>query len=274
LTTPAATQDDAPVAAKPASRSFRVFGPVALVGTLTADDVAGSAVCFNARYLLEAAAAAPIPATKQLGNLTRTFVERAFDDMRWPAEYARIVRTYNRRLDEPDVWRLHLLRVALQNARLLRKYRGAFSTTTRGLELLAPGREGKLYLELFAAYFERTNLAFTDGYPEDPWLQHGVPDVLALLHLAGANDVTIGDLAAELPFDVQTWTAAATYSTPHEKLSGALRRRILEPLEDFGLVTVSARPKRSQHPWRDDAARVVTPTPLFTRFVVDAQALN
>ena len=146
---------------QPPARSFRVLGPVALVGTLNADDVAASAVYFNARYLLEAAADAPIPATKQLGNLTRTFVERAFDDMRWPAEYAELVRAVNRRLDEPDVWRLYLLRVTLQNVRLLRKYRGAFSTTSRGRELLAPGREGALYLELFGGYFERTNLAFT-----------------------------------------------------------------------------------------------------------------
>ncbi len=187
LTAPATTRDDDGMAAKPPPHSFRVFGTVALVGTLTADDVAGSAVYFNARYMLEAAASAPIPATKQLGNLTRAFVEQAFDDMRWPAEYAEIVRTYNRRLDEPDVWRLYLLRVALQNARLLRKYRGAFSTTSRGRELLAPGREGALYLELFEAYFVRTNLAFTDGYPEDPWLQHGVPDLLGLLRATAAE---------------------------------------------------------------------------------------
>ncbi len=263
------------MAAKRPPRSFRVLGPVALVGTLTADDVAGSAVSFNARHLLEAAADAPIPATKQLGNLTRAFVERAFDDMRWPAEYARLVRTYNRKLDEPDVWRLHLLRVALQNARLLRKYRGAFSTTSRGRELLAPGREGALFLELFAAYFERTNLAFADGYPEDPWLQGGVPDLLALLHDLPARGVTIGDLAGALVVDVDVWTAAAApYSTPHEVLSGALRRRILEPLEDFGLVTVTGPLKPTRHPWRDDAARTVTPTPLFARFVVDAQTLN
>lgn len=269
------------MAARRPPRSFRVLGRVALVGTLTADDVAGSAVYFNARYLLGAAAEAPIPATKQLGNLTRAFVERAFDDMRWPPEYAELIRAVNRRLDEPDVWRLHLLRVALQNARLLRKYRGAFSTTARGRELLAPGREGALFLELFAAYFERTNLAFTDGYPEDPSLQYGVPDLLGLLHAAGANEVTVGDLAGELLVDIEAWRARATYSSPHEVLSGALRRRVLEPLEDFGLVTVTAPPKPTRHPseppprpWRDDAARVVTPTPLFARFVVDAQSLN
>lgn len=263
------------MAANRPPRTFRVFGPVALVGTLTAGDAAGSAVFFNARYLLGAAAEAPIPATRQLGNLTRAFVERAFEGMRWPAEYARIVRTYNRRLDEPDIWRLRLLRAALQNARLLRKYRGAFSTTARGRELLAPGREGPLYLELFEAYFERTNLAFTDGYPDDPWLQHGVPDLLALVHGVGAHGMTIGELAGELAVDVDAWAAAAApHATPHEILAGALRRRVLEPLEDFGLVTVTTPAKPTLRPWRDDAARVVAPTPLFGRFVVDARALN
>ena len=115
---------------------------------------------------------------------------------------------------------------------------------------------------------------FTDGYPEDPWLQHGVPDLLALLHDLPAGGATIGDLAAELPVDVKTWTAAATYRSPHEVLSGALRRRILEPLEDFGLIAVHAPSEPTPHPWRDHAARVVTTTSLFARFVVDAQALN
>ena len=46
------------MAAKRPPHSFRTLGPVALVGALTADDVAGSAVCFSTRYLLEAAASA------------------------------------------------------------------------------------------------------------------------------------------------------------------------------------------------------------------------
>jgi hypothetical protein len=254
-------------------RALRALGPIVLVGTLGADDVAQSAAFFNARYLLQAAATAPIPATKQLGNLTRAFVERAFADMRWPAEYAELVTHMNARLDEPDVWRLQLLRAALQNARLLRKYRGAFSATARGRELLAPGREGELYLELFEAYFEKTNLAFTDGYPQDPWLQHGVPHLLWLLLSIREPGTTIADLAGELIVDKEAWSAAQ-YCSPLELLSGALRRRILEPLEDFGLITVSQPPQPSAHPWRDDAAHLAATTPLFSKFVVEAGSLN
>jgi len=254
-------------------RTLRALGSITLVGTLGAEDAAHSAVFFNARYLLQAAATAPIPATKQLGNLTRAFVERAFADMRWPTEYAELVAHMNTRLDEPDVSRLRLLRAALQNARLLRKNRGAFSATSRGRELLAPGCEGELYLELFEAYFEKTNLAFTDGYAEDPWLQHGVPRLLWLLLGVREPGMTIADLAGELIVDKAAWSAAE-YCSPLELLSGALRRRILEPLEDFGLLTVSRPPKPGAHPWRNDAAQLVAVTPLFAKFVVEAGSLN
>lgn len=258
---------------KRSPRTLRALGPITLVGTLGADDVAHSAVFFNARYLLQAVATTPIPATKQLGNLTRGFVERAFADMRWPSEYAELVTLVNTRLDESDVSRLRLLRAALQNARLLRKYRGAFTATSRGRDLLAAGREGELYLELFEAYFEKTNLAFTDGYPEDPWLQHGVPHLLWLLLSLREPGMTIADLAGELIVDTAAWPAAE-YCSPTELLTSALRRRILEPLEDFGLVTVSRPPKPGAHPWRNDADRLVAATPLLFRFVVEAGSLN
>jgi len=247
---------------------LRALGPIGLVRSLTAAQIGEPQAYFNARYLLDAAAEKPIPATKTLGNLTRAFVERAFAEMRWPADYADMVRHVNKTLDEPDVGRLWLLRVALQQGGLLRKYRGAFSTTRRGRELLAPGREGELYAALFEAYFEKTNLAFMDGFPADPWLQHQVPQLLSMLQAAPAGALRLGELAERTVVDTAMWRDEP-YRSAFEELCDAIRYRLLRPLEELGLVELERRPRdRARYgSWPDREVRI---TPLFRGFVVPA----
>lgn len=88
----------------------------------------------------------------QIGE-PRTYVnvERAFTEMHWDAGEADMVRFHNKTIDEPDLGGLWLLCFAAQHGGLLRKYRGAF---------------------------EKTRLAFLDGYPDDPLLQQQVPQIL------------------------------------------------------------------------------------------------
>jgi len=252
----------------PSAPSLRLLGDIALMRSLTAAQVGEPRTYFNARYLLAAAADKPIPATKTLGNLTRTFVERAFVDMRWPADYADMVRYLNKTIDEPDLGSLQLLRVALQQGGLLRKYRGAFATTRRGRELLAPGREGELYATLFEAYFEKTNLAFIDGYPDDPWLQHQVPQILWLLSSAPAGALTLGEIADGMVVDTTMWRDRP-YGSGFEELCDTIGHRLLRQMEDLGLVKMAHRPRGpgSYLPWPDREVRV---TPLFRQFVVPA----
>ena len=249
----------------PAPRSL---GDIVLVRHLTKAQIGEPRTYHNARYLLDAAAAAPIPATKKLGNLTRAFVERAFAEMHWPADEADMVRFHNKAIDEPDLGGLWLLRVAAQNGGLLRKYRGAFTTTRRGRELLETGREGELYAALFESYFEKTRLAFLDGYPDDRWLQHQVPQILWLLHSAPTGALTVGEIASEVVVDTTLW-ADRPYESGFDLLCDTIAHRLLRHMEDFGLVTMAPRPTGLDRycPWPERIVRVTT---LFTRFVAPA----
>lgn len=244
-----------------ASLTVRALGPVVLLDSLTADQLGESRASFNARYLLTVAAAAPIPATATLGNLTRSFVERAFVEMRWPAAPAEIVRFVNKALDEPDVPPLRTLREALQNGRMLRRYRGAFHITARGRALLTPGREGELYLALFEAYLSRPEPGLASGHSAGSPLRRGVPQLLWLLLQTAGEVVTVGDLAAGMVADNETRSGEDDGS--FDQFSDTLREHILDPLEELGLVAVAREPRRE-----------VRVTPLFERFVIAAASLN
>jgi hypothetical protein len=242
-----------------------------MLGSLTADQLGEPRAYHNARYLLAAAATSPIPATATLGNLSRGFVERAVAEMRWPTAAPDVVRFVNKTLDEPDVPLLRSLREALQNGRMLRKYRGAFHATTRGRALLGPGREGELYLALFEAYLAPPDVASVDGLrPTGLRLQRGVPQLLWFLLETAGDTMTVGDLAEAMVAVNDTWPGESDPS--FDQLSGALQESILSPLEELGLVEM-VDPANGRR-WRDEHEREVRVTPLFERFVIAAASLN
>ncbi len=256
---------------------MRGLGPVVLLDSLTADQLDQAPAYFNARYLLEAAAASPIPGTKTLGGLTQSFVERAIAEMRWPDEAAEIVRFVSSTLEERDVPRLRRLRLALQTAGLLRPYRGAFHTTVRGRSLLTPGREGELYLALFDAYLEGRGPQPADGLPADPWMQKALPAFLWLLLMNAGSEISIGEVAAGLTGDTES-SADDDGTLPEslELVSTTLRQALLEPMEDLGLVRLEI-PARSRGPsflGREESLTVAHVTALFERFVIAAARLN
>ena len=80
---------------------------------------------------------APVTAT---GNLTRKFVARALEAVKFPPEYVGDIRRFSRVLNEPDVPRLLYLRQTLVGAGWLRRHRG-FRVTSRGLALLESGQD-------------------------------------------------------------------------------------------------------------------------------------
>ena len=248
---------------------MHALGPVVLLDSLTADQIGDPLAYFNARYLLAAATASPIPTTKTLGDLAGSFVERARAEMHWPAEPPDIVRFVDKGLDDRDVPRLRLLCGSLQNGRMLRRYRGAFHATRRGRALLASGREGELYLALFEGYFAPTDPAYVDHCAIDPGLQRSVPQMLERLLQSAAEGTTVGELAAGTPADSAERTTAEDH--PRSRLLGVtLRQRILEPLEDLGLIETAAGERAQQ----EQPQRRLRVTPLFQRFVIAAASLN
>jgi hypothetical protein len=253
---------------------MRALGPVILLDSLTAEQIGVPPAYFNARYLLSAAAAAPIPATTTLGGFTQSFVEQAVADMRWPNDSAEVVRFVSRSPEERDLPRLRFLRLALQSGGMLRKYRGAFHTTVRGRALLAPGREGELYLALCEAFFGFSALGGADE-GASPLPRHGLPLLLWLLLQSVGETTTVGDVVAHMRLAGIVPPGAA--GAPGPKLTvTTVRQRLLEPLEELGLVEFnpisSRRPARSAT--QSESETTIRVTALFERFVIPAARLN
>jgi hypothetical protein len=254
---------------------MRGLGPVVLVDSLPAEQVNRAPAYFNARYLLEAASSSPIPATKTLGGLTQSFVERAVAEMHWPDDAGEIVRYVGSSPEERDVPRLRRLRVALQTAGLLRTYRGAFHATVRGRGLLAPGREGELYLALFEAYLTGKGPRPASGGQRDTWVQQALPAFLWLLLVSADSEISIGEVASGLADAGKEGVLPA--EVDNVELAGTtLRQTLLEPMEDLGLVELAT----TEPPFGQDLLpadtdlTVARVTPLFERFVIAAARLN
>lgn len=215
------------------------LGTLALSGSIAAEALADSALLHNARFLLRAAAEEPIPATKTLGNLNRRFVSLALEGMRWPEGYVEDIRHFNKVVDEQDMRRLNVLRLALVNGGMLRRRRGAFVTTKRGRHLIEPGREGALFLALWVAYFLETNLGYPDGMPDDPVLQFCAGSIMLAVLEADERWVGLDELRPFVVVGQGVWNRGEPWLRDlGDTIDLAVELRILRPLEEFGLIEV------------------------------------
>jgi hypothetical protein len=243
------------------------MGALALSGAHPGETLADSLLLHNARFLLAAAAAEPIATTKKLGNLNRRFVARAVEGMRWPEGYIENVRFLNKVIDEDDLRKLNLLRIALVNGGMLRRYRGAFVTTRRGRHLIEPGREGALFLALWVASFLETNLGYSDLMPDDPMLQLCAGRIM-LAALDADEWVGFDELREYVVVTFGVWDEEGAYfGDPQLPIDLAVQWRLLEPLEDFGLLELDAESTRfTRH------VRAVRATSLLRAFASRAPA--
>ena len=198
-----------------------------------------AAVIHNARILLTTLGSDGTRATAR-GNLNRAFVKKMVDALVWPEGYVDDLFHYNKVLNEGDVWLLESLRVNLELAGLVRKYRGRFVITRRGLSLLNDHRAGELFARLFRTWFRKYNLAYRDRLPEIPEFQDSVAFPLwRLSHLAKdwhrveetVPQLLLPEVAAMIPV-----------IDDHDFRPLLLRTRFLAPLEHFGLVRCELDP--------------------------------
>lgn len=197
------------------------------------------------------------------GNLPRAAVTELTERMEWPDGYVERLHEYHKALNEPDVFPLHVVRVLLGLAGLLKLRKGKFSITRRGTEMGAEAQAGELFALLFRTQFRTMNL----GY-----LNPRVPDVPLFQRTVAFSLHRFGRLAEK-------------WHTPEELLAGRIvlpivrdevppgptldllpflvGAQLLRPLVEFGLAEVREVPHKGRG-WPDQAYRK---TRLFDRFL-------
>lgn len=219
--------------------------------SLPLEALAESRTLVNARMLLSALTEQPARATSELKNLNRAFVKRMAEEMTWPPGYIEQVRRYNHVLDETDVPRLFILRHLMEIAGLVNRRKGAFHPTRLGKRLLAPERAGELFDLLLRSYLGRLNWTFVSFGPEDGEMQHHCVHALWTIRQLAEKGATADAIASHLVVDDITWREDRPWPGGPDNLRTAVRRRLLEPLWDFGLLALEPEDEADGPPqWR------------------------
>jgi hypothetical protein len=158
-------------------------------------------------------------------------------------------------VNEADLPTLHFLRVAAQQAGLLRKLRGKLFVTKQGKAVL-DHHVPDLLARLFHATFWRTNLGQFDRAAHPSWPQSHVGIVLWSLATA-AREWDLGDRLVRL------CTVPTSEMIPFPALlRAAFHWRVLNPLVQFGLM--ERRERATEYGFPDHEFRK---SPLFERFL-------
>jgi hypothetical protein len=248
--------------------------------SMTPEQVGGARIVTNARVLLSALADGPVTATASLGNLPRTFVRRMLNEMSWePLQQERLGLGERTTCNEEDVPALNELRLVLGMAGLLKKRRGRFSLTRRGEQLVDPDQAGRLFGLLFRTYFGRFNMFYGYAWQDDPEMQARMVFSLWVIGEmtgragsgAGGDEppgATTREIAQVVARDELLWAVMEAEQAvwAADRFPHAVSSVILEPLEDFGLLTRAHKDNATSESYlrsRDLTTRW-TATRLFT----------
>jgi hypothetical protein len=194
------------------------------------------------------------------GNLPREFLTEFRERMRQPGVRRAVLRWEPKVLNEIDLLSLHVPRLLLDVAGLIRKRKGAFVRTERGGRLAGDERAGELFATLLRAHFRAFNLGYLDGASDAPEFQQTIGYTCYQFGRMGPAWRTASALTEELllPSIRQMLLADATYDVA----SLILETRFLRPLEGFGLAESREVPREPDELITRDA---YVKTPLFDR---------
>ncbi|CAN5205722.1 hypothetical protein BH18GEM1_BH18GEM1_18400 [soil metagenome] len=209
-------------------------GAVVVADDLPPGDLVDIRLLANARTLLKAVSQDGGVRMTTAENLNRAFVERMLEAMAWPEGFREEVRRYNKVINEHDVWSLHVLRILLYEAGLLRRWKGTLRATRRAEALLAEEQGGELYALLFRIHFRRFNLAYLDRIPETYEFQHTIAFSLYCFGQVGEGWRRAEDFAESLVLPVVR--EALPPQALYDPLSILVETRLLRPLTGFGLT--------------------------------------
>ena len=235
-------------------------GPLRLTEDLGLDQLVGAPMLTNARILLQAVIERDGLPTTQAGNLRRVFVTEMLERMTWPDGYAERVLNMNKVINEDDVWGLHVLRVVLEVAGLLRRRKGRFKVTRDGRRLAGEQKASALLAHLFRAHYRDFNLAYGDRDAAAPTLQAVVPLLLWRIGAEARKWVDPEALAEQVLPD-SLWNDPEDSPMLSDWGVNRCRRRVIEPLVEFGLLEERVLSSGGETWWRREVE--VRVTPLF-----------
>ena len=190
------------------------------------------------------------------GALSRADTRALFDLIDWPDYAKNEVLAVNQVLNEADALPVHITRIALQVAGLLRRRGKMLIATKKAQALLEPNASADLFALLFEATLWRVSLSYFDRFPVEHWPQDHIGLVIWCLSVA-ANNWSDADTLAQ----VCTVRDERLDRTVRDFSGPAMRSRVLRPLTWLGLMEMARRNDEVQANWMQPA--VYRKTALF-----------
>lgn len=239
-------------------------GSLRLAEDLLLEELETSDFLINARLFLEKLHEEGGSKATVAGNLKRAFVSEMLEGMRLREGYLENIHRRNLVVNENDAWPLHLLRVNLEIAGLIKLRKGSFSITRKGMKLRAPEAAGKLFAHLFRSYFSEFNIQYGERISDRPSLQPVVPLLLWQLRVRARDWITLTELSRLILPPGQD-EENERFGAPWSEGAADLHRTVLEPLQEFGLL--EERYEGETETWfRSQGKIVVKTTDLFEKF--------
>lgn len=250
--------------------------PIRLNDCLSLEELADSYLLHCARLLLaEIGKASAVKATKS-GNLNRESLRLLFSNQDVIDLFGYDFSEIDKPINERDIRTLHIVRVLLGLAGLLKSSKGTIQVTRKGQKLARPEQAGPLLALLFKTYFTKMNMSYGDRLPDCDSMQATVAySIFRLSQLAGdwstlesmTQSALLPNVREELGLnckkdetrqrgavDAELWLYVANTT---------FWQRVVTPLNGFGLLELRSRERRRMGAEAQEARK----TPLFDRFL-------
>lgn len=187
------------------------------------------------------------------GNLPRKLCREIAVNYYTKEEYQRRTK-YSNINTEMDFFDLHVVRIIVRQAGLIKKYHGKYLLTKKGINLLAEDKHPALYLLLFQTYTSKFNWAYLDRFPELSVIHMSFAFTLYLLSRYGAkwqpHSVYCDYVLEAFPMVLHE-IEEKPWSTPEKDFKNCYTHRALNNFAVyFGLAETKAEDKLSY--LRDD----------------------
>jgi hypothetical protein len=209
-------------------------GAIYVRDDLSVDEAEQSRFFRNARTLLNALNESGGTKATVGGNLNRKFVGEMMKQLDIPSETVEGIRRVNKVINEVDVWDLHITRVIVEFAGLIRQHGGQFKVIQKRSHLMEDEHAGILYALLLRTFFRKLNLAYLDRMLEIPLLDETVAFSLCMASMLLLDWREVEEVSTQL-LVLEAWR-----EIPHSPYSDntpyVVYRRILKPLIEFALL--------------------------------------
>lgn len=220
----------------------------------------------QARMLLQAVVeAGGVKATATGKCLNRRFVEGLVPRM-FDGKTKKRVWDLSKKLDELDVWDLHIARVVCELAKLIRLQKTTFAVPKSKQGILADQAVGPLFKLLFLTYYRKFSLGYLIAYgPHVERVQSCMGYSLYRMGVVASDWVPVEDLPKLifLPAVIKEITAVLEGYSYHS-LNDVVESHALKPLIDWGFLEATHKP--SPYEYCDDDLERVRITPLYRAF--------